>query len=138
MTQHISSEKARAHWRELLDSVAAGEEIVIERYGRPVAVLAPYRAETTTAGAAREPSPVYEYDAAAREQLKAEIVAQLLEELAITEPARKSWREELDELRASIAAHGGMGFSDDPKVIIEQTRRIRDEIFEAEYAHLYR
>ena len=136
MTQHISSEKARANWRELLDSVAAGEEIVIERYGRPVAVLAPWRA--ADAGIAREPSPVYEYDAAAREQLKAEIVAQLLEELAITEPARKSWREELDELRASIAAHGGMGFSDDPEVIIEQTRRIRDEIFEAEYAHLYR
>ena len=31
MTQRISSEKARANWRELLDSVAGGEEIVIER-----------------------------------------------------------------------------------------------------------
>ena len=101
-----------------------------------MAVLSPWRA--ADADVAREPSPVYQYDPAAREQLKAEIVAQLLEELAITEPVRKPWREELDELRASIAAHGGMGFSDDLEVIIEQTRRIRDEIFEAEYAHLYR
>ena len=42
MTRHLSSEQARAHWRETLDAVAAGERIVIERYGRPVAVLAPY------------------------------------------------------------------------------------------------
>lgn len=135
MTQHISSEKARARWREILDSVAAGEEIVIERYGRPVAVIAPYRQETP-AGQVREPAPVY--DTAALAQLKAEIIAEVLAELEARPPEPLSWREGLALLQKQVSDSGGLGFGDDPEAIVEQMRRTRQEIFEAEYAHLYR
>jgi len=68
MTRHIASEKARAHWREILDAVAAGEEIVIERYGRPVAVLSAYsEADSAAPNRTREPAPLY--DAATYERL---------------------------------------------------------------------
>ncbi len=131
MTRHISSEQARSNWREVLDSVAAGETIVIERYGRPVAVLSPYGA-----AAVREPGPVY--DAPAREQLKAEIVAEVLAELEANPPEPLSWAEGLALLHKQIDEAGGLGFGDDPEAIVEQMRRTRREIFEAEYAHLYR
>lgn len=131
MNQHISSEKARAKWRELLDRVAAGEEIVIERYGRPVVVLTPYQAET----AVHEPRPAY---AAAREQLKAEIVAEVLAEIDAAQWEPISWKEGLAILQKQVADSGGLGFGDDPDAIVEQMRRTRREIFEAEYAHLYR
>ncbi len=133
MTQHISSEKARARWREILDSVAAGEEIVIERYGRPVAVIAPYR-EETPAGQVREPAPVY--DTAALAQLKAEIIAEVLAELKARPPEPISWREGLAELQRSMANSRFTHMTTDE--IVEVTRQTRREIFEAEYAHLYR
>lgn len=131
MARHISSEKARAGWRELLDSVAAGEAVVIERYGQPVAILAPFREEA----AAREPGPIYDLD---REQLKAEIVAEVLAEIeaALLEPI--SFSEGWALLQKQVADSGGLGFGDDPDAIVEQMRRTRQEIFEAEYAHLYR
>lgn len=135
MAQHISSEKARARWREILDRVAAGEEIVIERYGRPVAVIAPWREETPV-GQLREPAPVY--DTAALAQLKAEIIAEVLAELETRPPEPISWRDGLALLQKQVADSGGLGFGDDPEAIVEQMRRTRQEIFEAEYAHLYR
>lgn len=35
--------EAKAHLSELLDRVARGEEVILSRAGRPVAVLQPYR-----------------------------------------------------------------------------------------------
>ncbi|MBP9501190.1 MAG: type II toxin-antitoxin system prevent-host-death family antitoxin [Candidatus Promineofilum sp.] len=134
MTQHISSEKARARWREILDSVAAGEEIVIERYGRPVAVIAPYREEAPAGQQVREPAPVY--DTAALAQLKAEIIAEVLAELEARPPEPISWREGLAELQRSMANSRFAHMTTDE--IVEVTRQTRREIFEAEYAHLYR
>lgn len=131
MTQHISSEKARAGWRELLDRVAAGEHVVIERYGRPVAVIAPYR----EVAAVREPAPTYDID---REHLKSEIVAEVLAELEAAQLEPISWREGLDELR-HLAKDSGSPFADmTTDEIVEKMRETRREIFEAEYAHLYR
>lgn len=132
MARHISSEKARAQWRELLDTVATGEEIIIERYGRPVAVLSPY-GEAATAGV-REPAPVY--DTAAREQLKAEIVAEVLAELEANPPEPLSWAEGLALLHKSMEDSPFAEMTTDE--IVEMTRKTRQEIFEAEYAHLYR
>jgi len=37
--------EAKAHLSELLDRVSKGEEVVISRAGKPVAVLEPYRPE---------------------------------------------------------------------------------------------
>lgn len=40
-TKTLSSDQARTHWRDLLDSAMAGHPIVIERHGKPaVAVIA--------------------------------------------------------------------------------------------------
>ena len=38
----ISSNKARQHWSHLLNATLQGKTTVIERYGRPIAVLMPY------------------------------------------------------------------------------------------------
>jgi len=35
--------QAKAHLSELLERVARGEEVILSRAGKPVAVLAPYR-----------------------------------------------------------------------------------------------
>lgn len=133
MTRRIASEKARAQWRELLDAAADGQEIVIERYGRPVAVLSPYHQHATVV---REPAPVY--DAATLERLKADIVAEVLGELEAAQLEPISWHEGLARLQASIAAQGGLNVGETTEEIVEHMRRIREEIFEAEYAHLYR
>jgi prevent-host-death family protein len=38
----IGSQEARSKWRDLLDDATAGKGAIIERSGRPVAVLIPY------------------------------------------------------------------------------------------------
>mgnify|MGYP003601128910 FL=1 len=117
MTRHISSEKARANWREVLDAVAAGETVVIERYGQPVATLTPYQEAANVRREVRESQPVY--DASALVQLKAEIVADVLTAIEGRELEPLPWREGLALLQRQIAEAGGLGFGDDPEVIVE-------------------
>jgi prevent-host-death family protein len=38
----VDSNRARIHWREVLDAARAGEDSVIEHYGKPTAVVLPY------------------------------------------------------------------------------------------------
>ena len=38
----IGSNQARIHWREVLDAARAGEDSVIEHYGKPIAVVMSY------------------------------------------------------------------------------------------------
>jgi antitoxin (DNA-binding transcriptional repressor) of toxin-antitoxin stability system len=130
MARHISSEKARAGWRELLDSVAAGEAVVIERYGQPVAILAPFRDEAAT----REPGPIYDLD---REQLKAEIVAEVMAEIEAAQMEPISWTEGLAELQRLVRESGSpfTGMSTDE--IVEKMRETRRQVFEEMYGHLY-
>ena len=45
----VSAREANQHFSRLLGEVAAGEEVVITRRGRPVATLAPYRGRPMTA-----------------------------------------------------------------------------------------
>lgn len=133
MTRHISSEKARANWRELLDAVGSGKEIVIERYGQPLAVLAPYHQASPHVA---EPAPVYDVDVieSLKREITDDVTARILE--AIGPPL--TWSEGLALLQKQIADAGGLGFGDDPDAIVEQMRKTRREIFDAEYAHLYR
>lgn len=135
-TSVISSDQARAKWREVLDTAVAGQRVIIERYGKPVAVLLPY-AEYEQAFAPpsslREPEAVYQTgDWAA---LKAEIVADLKAEL-LTNPV-EDWLVNLHWLRQQVAESGGLlaGLSQDD--IVNRMRQTRQEIFAAEYAHLY-
>jgi len=135
MTRHIASEKARSHWREILDAVAAGEEIVIERYGRPVAVLSAYsEADSAAPNRMREPAPLY--DAAVYERLKTEVVAEIMDELEGAQLEPISWQEGIAELSRSMSDSPFAQMTTDE--IVEVMRQTRREIFEAEYAHLYR
>jgi len=135
MTRHIASEKARANWREILDAVAAGEEIVIERYGRPVAVLSAYsEMDSAAPNRTREPAPLY--DAATYERLKTEVVAEIMDELEGAQLEPISWQEGIAELSRSMSDSPFAQMTTDE--IVEVMRQTRREIFEAEYAHLYR
>ncbi len=135
MTRHVSSEKARANWRELLDAVDGGEQIIIERYGRPVATLSPVLSEAETKSI-RETGPVYH--TLEVEDFKQQIIAEVLAELTAMRETPRSWREELAALQASIKAHGGLNVGETTEEIVETMRRTRQEIWNAEYAHLYR
>ncbi len=77
----ISSDQARAKWRQLLDTAVAGEPVIIERYGKPVAVLVPY-ADYIEPGKVREETAVYQTRdwATAKAELAAEIKAEILAE----------------------------------------------------------
>ena len=134
MVQHISSVQTRARWRDILDATAAGEQIVIQRYGRPVAILVPYQSEPTAH--VREPGPIYEAEslAALKEEITADVTARILN--TIDRPL--TWAEGLALIQQQVAAIGGLGFGDNAEAIVEQMRQTRREIFEAEYAHLYR
>jgi antitoxin (DNA-binding transcriptional repressor) of toxin-antitoxin stability system len=132
MTRHVSSEKARANWREILDAVAGGETIIVERYGWPVATLAPYHSE----GAVREPAVVYNTDTL--EQLKAEIVSRVLAELEANLLEPLPWLEGLAEIQRLERESGSPFAGMTTEEIVERMRETRREITEAEYAHLYR
>ena len=37
-----SSDTARSHWRDILDVATGGGDVVVERYGKPIAAIIPY------------------------------------------------------------------------------------------------
>ena len=38
----LPSDKARANWRDVMDSAGKGEDIVVERYGKPTVAIIAY------------------------------------------------------------------------------------------------
>lgn len=58
--------------------------------------------------------------------------------LVSTKLRHQAWLQEVQTLRDQIRADGGLTVSDDDDELIEQLRTIRSEIFEQEYAHMYR
>ncbi|HIP70962.1 MAG TPA: type II toxin-antitoxin system prevent-host-death family antitoxin [Anaerolineae bacterium] len=42
-TTVYSSDKARTRWRHVIDAAVAGENVIIERYGKPAAAVIPYQ-----------------------------------------------------------------------------------------------
>ena len=38
----VDSNHARIHWRDVLDTAALGQDLVIEHYGKPTAAVIPY------------------------------------------------------------------------------------------------
>lgn len=80
-TKVISSDQARARWREVLDTAVTGNHIIIERYGKPVAVVIPYQ-DYAQSGVVKEGTAVYQtkdWDSI-KTELAAEIKAELLAE----------------------------------------------------------
>jgi len=49
-----------------------------------------------------------------------------------------AWQHDLQELRDLIQKEGGLQVGTTKEEVVEQMRKTRQEIFEAEYAHLYR
>jgi prevent-host-death family protein len=39
--QILNSEDARTHWRDILDAAGTGQDVVIARYGKPMAAVIP-------------------------------------------------------------------------------------------------
>jgi prevent-host-death family protein len=80
-TKVISSDQARAKWREVLDTAMSGEDVIIERYGKPVAVIIPYQ-DYAQSEIVREATAVYEPKSwdTIKTELAAEIKAELLAE----------------------------------------------------------
>ncbi|MCB9419206.1 MAG: type II toxin-antitoxin system Phd/YefM family antitoxin [Ardenticatenaceae bacterium] len=80
-TKTVSSDQARARWRELLDTAVTGDHVIIERYGKPVAVLIPYQ-DYVEKGVVKEETAVYRTDnwQLLKSELAAEIKSELLAE----------------------------------------------------------
>lgn len=51
---------------------------------------------------------------------------------------RSVWLRDLQELQEQIKRDGGLRVGKSREEVVEQVRRTRTEIFDAEYAHLYR
>ena len=83
--------------------------------------------------------PITVYDqlqelAAAEQKDPIEIITALID----IAHQRQSWLRELEELRDLIREQGGLRIGTTKEEVIEKLRQTRREIFEAEYAHLYR
>jgi prevent-host-death family protein len=145
-TKTISSDQARAKWRELLDTAVAGNHIIIERNGKPVAVLVPYQ-DYARPGGERQPGVVRQpgvaregtavYQTPNWEAIKTELTAEIKAELMSEAAASEDWAAQLQQLRQQIAATGGVMAAQTKDEIVEQLRQTRQELVEAEYAHLY-
>ncbi|MBC6422358.1 MAG: hypothetical protein GDA43_14080 [Hormoscilla sp. SP5CHS1] len=65
-------------------------------------------------------------------------VVSYLEQLVTNAYQRERWLKTLDNLYQLIQARGGLQLGDTQEEINERLRQTRQEIFEEEYAHLYR
>lgn len=51
---------------------------------------------------------------------------------------RQSWRRDLEALRQEIRRGGGLALGTTREEVVNHLRQTRRDLFEAEYAHLYR
>jgi hypothetical protein len=72
---------------------------------------------------------------AAEEQIEPE---EVLSHLVSAAYQHRGWLRDLVALREQILRDGGLKVGDSKSDVIERLRQTRREIFEAEYAHLYR
>jgi hypothetical protein len=63
-----------------------------------------------------------------------EVIARLVE----VAYQKQGWLQDLAALREQIQQAGGLQVGSDKEEIVERLRQTRREIFDAEYAHLYR
>ncbi len=94
-TIKMSSDAARSKWREILDTAVAGNRVVIERYGKPVAVIVPYAEYGQSTGQEKkvqEETAVYQADnwETIKTELINEIKIDLLQELELREALSKN------------------------------------------------
>jgi hypothetical protein len=83
------------------------------------------------------PAQLYEelQSLAAEEQVD---LVEIIDRLVTTASQHRAWLRDLSALRAQIQQDGGLQVGASRDEVVEQLRQSRREIFEAEYAHLYR
>ena len=65
-------------------------------------------------------------------------LVELISHLVSAASQRRGWLRDLKALREQIRQNGGLHVGTTKEEIVERLRETRREIFEAEYAHLYR
>jgi predicted CopG family antitoxin len=65
-------------------------------------------------------------------------LAEVIERLLAPSRQRRAWLRDLAALRKQIRRDGGLQIGKTKEAVVEQMRETRRQIFEAEYAHLYR
>ena len=84
------------------------------------------------------PTDLYQEIAAAKERQETGSVAGFIREAVEEKVNRMRWQRDLAELRGEIREAGGLGLQGSKEEVIERLRETRRQIFETEYAHLYR
>lgn len=84
------------------------------------------------------PTDVYQEIASAKERQETESVAGFIREAVEEKVTRMRWQRNLESLRREIREAGGLELEGSKEEVIERLRKTRREIFETEYAHLYR
>ena len=64
--------------------------------------------------------------------------AEVIEQLLAMSRQRRDWLRDLTALREQIQRDGGLQIGKTKEAVVEQMRETRRQIFETEYAHLYR
>ncbi len=80
---------------------------------------------------------MYEELLGAKEE-EARSVADFVRAAVVEKLARLRWQRNLEDLRREIREAGGFELKGSKEEVIERLRETRREIFETEYAHLYR
>ncbi|MBU0512141.1 MAG: hypothetical protein KKD28_03545 [Chloroflexi bacterium] len=83
------------------------------------------------------PAKVYE-DLQALAQARQKAPDEVIVQLVRTARQQTAWNDKLAALRQQIAQDGGLNVGATRDEVVDALRRTRHEIFEAEYAHLYR
>ncbi len=137
-TKTMSSDQARSNWRELLETAVSGNSIIIERYGKPIAAIIPYDqfADDSSSETVLRESAAYQVSD--WNDMKSELVAAVKAELRGELTPAISWEEGWQQLRQQVSESGGVMVGLTKDEIVARLRQTRQEIFEAEYAHLYR
>jgi predicted CopG family antitoxin len=65
-------------------------------------------------------------------------LAEVIERLLAVSRQRRAWLRDLAALREQIQRDGGLQIGKTKEAVVERMRETRRQIFEAEYAHLYR
>lgn len=65
-------------------------------------------------------------------------LAEVIERLLVPSRQRRAWLRDLAALRERIQRDGGLQIGKTKEAVVEQMRETRRQIFEAEFAHLYR
>lgn len=81
---------------------------------------------------------LYEEVVKAKEESNALSLAQFIRQLILEKLDEWRWERNLAELQQEVRESGGLELGETKEEVIERLRETRRQIFETEYAHLYR